>query len=415
MSFFDGNVPLKLTKPVRLIELFAGIGAQAQALKNLGVPFEYYRICEIEKSVVDSYNAVHGTFFMPTDIMRIKAEDLGVVETDKYDYILTYSFPCTDLSKVGKQQGMSKGSGTRSGLLWEVERLLKEMQELPKILLLENVPDVLSANNRKDFFAWCAFLESLGYTNRYALLNSKDFDVPQDRERCFMLSWQGDGYFYNFPQKKPKTRKLKDVLEKNVPERYYLKEETLEKLNLTKIYRTANQGIWLGNLYADARMSSEDGRRFYRQAFETIRENDCADGDTIDAFNKRVNKSGVSPTVTTRPEGFKTAILVVDEPMVYDGYNGVIRSDGTCVGTLTTNCGADLKRNGQGIIESEKRIRKLTPKECWRLMGFDDEAYERAAKVTTHSKLYKQAGNSIVVDVLMEIFRGLFYIIEKCG
>ena len=198
------------------------------------------------------------------------------------------------------------------------------------------------------------------------------------------------------------------MLEKNVPERYYLKEETLEKLNLTKIYRTANQGIWLGNLYADARMSSEDGRRFYRQAFETIRENDCADGDTIDAFNKRVNKSGVSPTVTTRPEGFKTAILVVDEPMVYDGYNGVIRSDGTCVGTLTTNCGADLKRNGQGIIESEKRIRKLTPKECWRLMGFDDESYERAAKVTTHSQLYKQAGNSIVVDVLMEIFRGLF-------
>ena len=185
-------------------------------------------------------------------------------------------------------------------------------------------------------------------------------------------------------------------------------DAVVEKLNLTKIYRTANQGIWLGNLYADARMSSEDGRRFYRQAFETIRENDCADGDTIDAFNKRVNKSGVSPTVTTRPEGFKTAILVVDEPMVYDGYNGVIRSDGSCVGTLTTNCGADLKRNGQGIIESEKRIRKLTPKECWRLMGFDDEAYERAAKVTTHSKLYKQAGNSIVVDVLMEIFRGLF-------
>ena len=99
MSFFDGNVPLKLTKPVRLIELFAGIGAQAQALKNLVVPFEYYRICEIEKSVVDSYNAVHGTFFMPTDIMKIKAEDLGVVETDKYDYTQKEASECDDALK----------------------------------------------------------------------------------------------------------------------------------------------------------------------------------------------------------------------------------------------------------------------------------------------------------------------------
>ena len=339
--------------------------------------------------------------------MKLKAEDLGIVETDKYDYILTYSFPCTDLSKVGKQQGMSKGSGTRSGLLWEVERLLKEMQELPQILLMENVPDVLSASNRKDFFSWCAFLEGLGYTNRYALLNSREFDVPQDRERCFMLSWLGERCFYNFPQKKVKTRKLKDVLEKNVPERYYLKEETIKTLNLSKTPRKEKQDRWWGTLYEEEKMTSEDGRRFYRQAFETIRENECEDGDTIDAFNKRVNKSGISPTITTRPEGFKTAILVVDEPMVYDGYNGVIRRESNCVGTLTTNCGADLKRNGQGIIESEKRVRKLTPKECWRLMGFDDEDYERAAKVTTHSQLYKQAGNSIVVDVLMAIFKEL--------
>lgn len=92
MSLFDGGMPLKLTKPVRLIELFAGIGAQAKALESLGVEFERYRICEIEKSVVDSYNAVHGTFFVPTDIMKLHAEDLGVVDTDKYDYILTYPF-----------------------------------------------------------------------------------------------------------------------------------------------------------------------------------------------------------------------------------------------------------------------------------------------------------------------------------
>lgn len=386
-SLFDGDIPLKLTKKIRLIELFAGIGAQAQALTNLGVPYEKYKICEIDKSAVDSYNAVHGTIFIPTDITKIQAADLNVENTEEYDYILTYSFPCTDLSKAGKQRGMSKSGGTRSGLLWQVERLLQEMKELPQVLLMENVPDVLSENNKKDFFLWCSFLESLGYTNRYALLNAKDFDIPQSRERCYMLSWFGDKYYYIFPQGKKKTRRLKDMLESYVPEKYYLKPKEIESLNLGCV---------------------ADSRRFYRQAFETVKGGNCECGDTIDAFNMRVNKSGISPTITTRPEGFKTAIIVVDEPIVYDGYNGTVKRNGGYVGTLTTNCGADLKRNGQGIIESATRIRKLTPKECWRLMGFDDESYSRAAKVTSHSKPYKQAGNSIVVDVLMEIFRELF-------
>lgn len=386
-TLFDGAIPLKFTKKIRLIELFAGIGAQAQALTNLGVPYEKYKICEIDKSAVDSYNAVHGTIFIPTDITKIQAADLNVENTEEYDYILTYSFPCTDLSKAGKQRGMSKSGGTRSGLLWQVERLLQEMKELPQVLLMENVPDVLSENNKKDFFLWCSFLESLGYTNRYALLNAKDFDIPQSRERCYMLSWFGDRYYYIFPQGKKKTRRLKDMLESHVPERYYLKPKEIESLNLS---------------------CAADNRRFYRQAFETVKGGNCEYGDTIDAFNMRVNKSGISPTITTRPEGFKTAIIVVDDPIVYDGYNGAVKRNGGYVGTLTTNCGADLKRNGQGIIESATRIRKLTPKECWRLMGFDDESYSRAAKVTSHSKLYKQAGNSIVVDVLMEIFRELF-------
>ena len=106
--------------------------------------------------------------------------------------------------------------------------------------------------------------------------------------------------------------------------------------------------------------------RFFNQALETLAENDCEPGDTINAYNKTVDKSGVCPTLTTRPEGFKTAIL-------------------PCV--------------------NKYRIRKLTPKECWRLMGFTDEDFEKAAKVNSNTQLYKQAGNSIVKDVLMAIFR----------
>lgn len=234
-SIFDGVIPLKITKPIRLIELFAGIGAQAKALENLGVNFEHYRICEFDKYAVASYNAVHGTSFTTSDITQIHSEDLGIIETDKYEYIMTYSFPCTDLSKAGKQQGMSRESGTRSGLLWEVERLLTEImkkgEQLPQILLMENVPDVLSEKNRKDFFLWCEFLELLGYTSKYAILNAKDFGVPQNRERCFMLSWLGEEYYYDFPEGQPLTKKLKNVLETKVDEKYYLSDKIVRLLN----------------------------------------------------------------------------------------------------------------------------------------------------------------------------------------
>lgn len=145
-----------------------------------------------------SYNAVHGTDFQTSDITQIHADDLAVTETDKFCYIMTYSFPCTDLSSAGKQQGMSRESGTRSGLLWQVERLLKEMNEKPQILLMENVPEVVSDKNMKDFAEWIAFLDSLGYRSKHTILNAKDFGIPQNRERCFMVSWLGD-YFFDFP------------------------------------------------------------------------------------------------------------------------------------------------------------------------------------------------------------------------
>ena len=236
-SIFDGNIPLKIIKPLRLIELFAGIGAQAKALENLGVPFEHYRICEFDKYAVVSYNAVHGTNFEPSDITKIHAKDLGIVDTERYFYIMTYSFPCTDLSKAGKQQGMSKESGTRSGLLWEVERILLEIVQeggdLPQLLLMENVPDVVSDKNKDDFFAWCGFLEGLGYTSKYDIMNAKDYGVPQNRERCFMLSWLGDEFFYDFPDKIPLTKTLKDVLEKKVDEKYYLSDEAVAKMAIT--------------------------------------------------------------------------------------------------------------------------------------------------------------------------------------
>lgn len=239
MNLFDCTFPpLKIDKPIRLIELFAGIGAQAKALENLGVPFEHHRICEFDKYAVASYNAVHGTSFETSDITKIHASDLAVVDTDKYEYIMTYSFPCQDLSNAGKQRGMAKGTGTRSGLLWEVERLLNEMDELPQILVMENVPAVVGEKNKADFMEWVHFLQSKGYMCKWDILNAKDYGIPQNRERCFMVSYLGD-YLYEFPQGFPLKMRLRDVLEDEVDEKYYIKGEAADRLcsQLLKVER----------------------------------------------------------------------------------------------------------------------------------------------------------------------------------
>lgn len=195
------KLPFVNDKPVRLIELFGGIGSQAMALTRLGIDFEHYRLVEFDKYPVASYNAIHGTNFEPIDITKIHGSDLGIVETNKFTYLLTYSFPCQDLSVAGKQQGMSKGSNTRSGLLWEVERLLNETEYLPQLLLMENVPQVHSKKNLSDFEDWINFLESKGYSNFYQDLNAKDYGVAQNRNRCFMVSILGD-FTFSFPKPK---------------------------------------------------------------------------------------------------------------------------------------------------------------------------------------------------------------------
>lgn len=234
MSIFDYiREPIRITKPIRLIELFAGYGSQAMALKRIGAKFEHYRVVEFDKYAIASYNAVHGTDFPTMDITKVHAEDLNICDTNAFTYLLTYSFPCTDLSVAGKQAGMSKGSGTRSGLLWEVERMLTEIRdsngELPQILFMENVSQVHSQDNMPDFRKWLDFLESLGYTNYYQDLNAKNYGVAQNRERCFMFSFLGE-YNYHFPQPIPLKKKLKDYLEDNVDEKYYINNEKADKL-----------------------------------------------------------------------------------------------------------------------------------------------------------------------------------------
>ena len=229
-DFLQQEVPeMRIDRKIRLIELFGGIGSQAMALRDLGADFEHYKVVEFDKYAIKSYNAIHGTDFEPMDITKIIGSDLGITDTDKYCYIMTYSFPCQDLSVAGKQKGMQKGSGTRSGLLWEVERLLNEVENLPQVLLMENVPQVHSKANMPDFQKWIDFLESKGYSNYWQDLNAKNYGVAQNRNRCFMVSILGD-YTYDFPNPIPLKKTMKDYLEDEVDEKYYINNEKAQKL-----------------------------------------------------------------------------------------------------------------------------------------------------------------------------------------
>ncbi|MCI7040296.1 MAG: DNA cytosine methyltransferase, partial [Mollicutes bacterium] len=285
MNLWEFIYPMKrITKPIRLIELFAGIGSQFKALKVLTKNVESYKICEWAYNSYCSYNAIHikdykdysngltkeqliekvkGTSLNYNEpltdkqlaskplewlknaynnivathnlvnIMEIHGKDLEIVDTDKYEYIMTYSFPCQDLSLAGKRLGMGvsqKQGGTRSGLLWEVERILDELENKPQILLMENVPEVIGEKNIDDFHKWENKLEQLGYKNYVEILNAKDYGIPQNRKRCFMVSILGE-YAYNFPIKFKREYRLKDLLEKTVDKKYYLTDKHIERIS----------------------------------------------------------------------------------------------------------------------------------------------------------------------------------------
>lgn len=201
-SIFDFTMmDIEVKKPIRLIELFAGYGSQAMALERIGAKFETYRVVEFDEPAIKSYNAVHGTNFPTIDVRNVHGEDLEIMDRDKFTYLLTYSFPCTDISQAGRMKGFEEGSGTRSALLWEVKRILEELKELnslPDILLMENVVAIHSEENRPHLRKWTDFLHEMGYTSYMQDLNASDYGVPQNRDRTFIVSVLGD-YNYKFP------------------------------------------------------------------------------------------------------------------------------------------------------------------------------------------------------------------------
>lgn len=220
-----------IDKKIRLITLFSGIGSQEMALRDLGADFEIHFMCEFDKYAVASYNAIHGTSFEPSDIRNVHGSDLKITDKDRYAYIMFYSFPCQALSVAGKMEGMKEGSGTTSSLLWEVKRLIEEMDEKPDVLVMENVPQVHSEQNMPEFERWLGFLRSKGYHNFWQDLNAKDYGIPQNRDRCFCVSILSEDFIdYEFPNPIPLETVMKDYLESTVDEKYYIRSEKARKL-----------------------------------------------------------------------------------------------------------------------------------------------------------------------------------------
>ncbi len=444
---------------LRLVELFAGIGSQAMALRQLGIPYTS-TVCEIDAKAYASYCAIHGDTPNLGDITEV--EHLPNCD------LLTYSFPCQDLSIAGRQKGMERGSGTRSSLLWEVGRLLDDSRErgaLPEVLLMENVDAILNRKNLPAFMEWVAKLRAMGYTNSWQVMNAKDYGVPQSRKRCFMVSTLHMGRF-GFPPGIPLTRCLRDVLEDDVDESFYLSEERIAKYQRHKERHVA-QGHGLGRppsqpggtapsvltspQKGDTLTVVEGNINYAGRLNRTSYVSDdtvfsdagisptlCAHrldgghppqieivgdlGTGYDQNDRVYGVDGIAPTTTAG--GGHIARIEVEETVAWPaatlrGYMDAREGDGLVMNRLQTARGTvqDQKAPtlttgdgcGTGAVVGRLRIRYLTPRECWRLMGFPDWAFDRARDVpTAKTQLYKQAGNSIVVDVLMAIFRGIY-------
>lgn len=458
---------------MRVLELFAGYGSQALALENLGIEFTS-DISEIDKYAIQAYNQLHGDTYNWGDITKIDETKLPY-----YD-LITYSSPCQDFSVAGLGKGGDAGSGTRSSLLWECERIIRAVK--PKYLLMENVKNLVGKKHKHNFIRWLKVLEKMGYQNYWQVLNAKDYGVPQNRERVFVVFILGCGQ-YLFPNPIKLEKRLKDVLEPVVDEKYYLSEKMIAGF----LKRTEQQIQVKGGFIFQPNDGNNIAKTLTIKGCNRITDNFILEPNVLTPkrteYGKQIRKDYENGTVKEsrhnmtelepRNDGISNTLtsvqkdnyVVVPEATkqgyakAYDGDSINLdqpnsktrrgRVGHQIANTLTCTCTQavvqqigvlkESSRSGgrtQDRVYSDKgispalhtcqggnlmpkitesyRIRKLTPRECWRLMGVKDEQFNKLHGIS-NSQLYKLAGNSIVVDVLMEIFKNLFLKNESTG
>ena len=395
---------------LRVFESFSGVGSMTMALRNLGIDFELVGTSEVDRYAILAYDAIHsnqneeiempskeemlkefndkhiaynfssGKSEIPKGIRDIEKLYKAHIRSKNYGDIqlinpsdlpnmdlFTYSFPCKNISVAGEMKGLEEGSGTQSSLVWEYFKIIEYHK--PKYLLMENVKNLVSNKFKSYFDMICNKLEELGYNNYWKVLNGKDFDVPQNRERVMMVSIRKDIDKGNFemPIGIPTTKCLKDVLDNDVEDKYYVQKQMVNKFipneNFKNPYNTDKQKpTELGFI--------QKGESGTKHQSNTVYDGDCV-SCTLCAGDWKSPKMFMI-------EGKETKIITHN---IYQEVNVV-----------------------QNMV-----IRKLTPKECWRLMGFTDEDFYKAQTIgLSNTKLYERAGRGIVVPMLEEIFRNLF-------
>lgn len=454
---------------MKLFSLFSGIGGPEKALKRIGIEYELVGYSEIDKYASRSYSVVHEEPEIKNywDITKINEKELP-----NFDF-MTWGFPCQDISIAGKQAGIHEG--TRSGLYYDGLRILKEKK--PKYSLIENVKALTSKKFADTFESILKDLDDAGYNNYWQVLDAKDYGIPQHRERVFIVSIRKDiNQEFIFPEKEELKLKLKDLLEDEVEEKYYLSDRMIKTFS----DMTNRNGYIRGKCFkpheldddrvantikttAGSRPEDNYVKRKYDEFIEekgympeifnpynksevkdiaktitgecgsttssathlikeTIRMPEAtkkgyaeaSDGDGV-YINRPHQKRGVVQkdkiqTLKTTPD---VGVVVekkikYEKPLEREGWHNmnkiVLNPEG-----ISTTINAQSNNSLQKIKEPSLRIRKLTPLECWRLMGFDDEDFYKAQGAEiSNTQLYKQAGNSIVVNVLEKIFINLF-------
>ena len=434
---------------LRYLSLFSGIGAFEKALTNLGVNYEVVNYCEIDKYASKSYSAIHG---VPESKNLWDITKVNVFNLPKDIDLLTYGFPCQDISLAGKQKGMFNEDGTltRSGLFFKALDVIECVK--PKIAIAENVKALTSKKFTEEFKIVLDSLEKAGYHNYWKVLNAKDYGIPQNRERVFIVSIRKDidHNMFEFPKPYSLEKRLKDFLEPHVDEKYYLSDKMISYISAPNQKWTGNNnGAFINKDVASTLNTGEGSRRCDASNYisEELPDNfDLQDTDRIMVVGK--SKSGEERSLILDEDGISNCLSATDykqpkqiliREKTKKGYSEAQDGDGVYINrpeqkrgvvqkgmiqTIKTSpdIGVVVKTKNKRIhkiiedndlsdkdpsfldIYNQLRIRKLTPKECYRLMGFSDEDFEKSESVpTSNTQLYKQAGNSIVVDVLEEL------------
>ncbi|MGX9721849.1 DNA (cytosine-5-)-methyltransferase [Bacillus pumilus] len=406
---------------------FTGIGAFEAALRNIGANFKVVGFSEIDKHAIKSYCAIHNID------ESLNYGDISKIEKGKLpDFdILVGGSPCQSFSVAGHRKGFEDTRGT---LFFQYIETLKEKQ--PKFFIFENVKGLINHDKGNTLNVMAQSFSEVGYRIDMELLNSKYFRVPQNRERIYIIGiredlaensqWSIDTkkndvmskgkrrlndldiktFNFNWPKQNEVSTSLREILEEYVDDKYYLKEEKVEKL-ISKLEKDYSSTIVIDTRNRiDQRLGK--GVRIYERVAPTITATDYKEPKQVleplmighvdlkghDAIKRVYSPDGISPTLTTMGGGHREPKIVMEQ---------------AARAVLTTD--KEKKRQNVAIGNYPRyRIRKLTPLECWRLQAFDDEDFEKAVVAgISNSQLYKQAGNSITVTVLEELFKELLH------